>query len=425
MLKGAALGIAAYFIGINLWALIIFAPQFYRLSDFRQFYAAGYLVRSGNAKQLYNFDLQIKEENKIAQAPDEYQLPFVSPAYHAMLFAPISRLPYRTAYALFLGLNLAIVSVIGMLLWPYMQNLKAVHPLIAMGLIAGFLPFGVALLMGQDSLLLTLAIMLSFLLLERDRELHAGMLLALALFKFQIITPIILVFLLCKRWKLIAGFVPVACGLAIISLSIAGISQTKVYIASLFSIASMSPGAGLAHHPVKWGMMPNVAGLLFGILGNAPKLVIEVIAITVIAGLTAVTVKLCRHFYPSEILLVAIPFSVLAGYHTYMHDLSPLILPTAVVLDKSLGRNTAVSLGASSLFLATIGVSYFPNHLFWCSLPVTFLGIAATLQIRNSLQSQHFGSASVGKIAAPSNADSAHLGQLAMPLLSRLHTLQR
>jgi len=70
-----------------------------------KFYAAAYLVRSGRARELYlyNSQKQVQDEFISMQAQ---ALPFVSPAYEALLLSPLARFKFRTAYLIFLGVNL-------------------------------------------------------------------------------------------------------------------------------------------------------------------------------------------------------------------------------------------------------------------------------------------------------------------------------
>ena len=54
---------------------------------------------------------------------DERALPFIRPAYQALLFVPFSLLPYRSAYLAFLAVNLVLLALAFWLLRPQMRNL--------------------------------------------------------------------------------------------------------------------------------------------------------------------------------------------------------------------------------------------------------------------------------------------------------------
>jgi hypothetical protein len=72
--------------------------------DFRQLYAAGYQARTDPAN-LYDYEQQKAVQDRLVSKAAGL-LPFVRPAYEALLFLPLSYLPYRAAYLGFLALNL-------------------------------------------------------------------------------------------------------------------------------------------------------------------------------------------------------------------------------------------------------------------------------------------------------------------------------
>src|SRR4029077_12419790 len=57
---------------------------------------------------------------------DERALPFVRPAYQALLFLPFSLLPYRNAYLAFLAVNLVLLALAFWLIRPLMKNLARI-----------------------------------------------------------------------------------------------------------------------------------------------------------------------------------------------------------------------------------------------------------------------------------------------------------
>ena len=80
--------------------------------DFAMFYTAGYMVRIGQSGQLYNYDVETRYQNQLVS---KTPAPYTHLPYEALLFAPISLLPYRVAYWLFLLVNLSL-AIFGLLL---------------------------------------------------------------------------------------------------------------------------------------------------------------------------------------------------------------------------------------------------------------------------------------------------------------------
>src|SRR6266568_8865693 len=121
--KACALGIPAYLIGVHLWTWVLTYSLFVGgRADFRQLYAAGYMVRTGLRHELYDYDLQKQFENLIVGQSDT-PLPFNHLAYEAIIFAPLSFFSYRTAYFIFLTINLLLLVTSFRLLDPWMGNL--------------------------------------------------------------------------------------------------------------------------------------------------------------------------------------------------------------------------------------------------------------------------------------------------------------
>ena len=174
-------------------------------ADFRQLYAAGYMVRTGHASELYDARAQQQFQNALV-GNDERALPFIRPAYQALLFVPFSLLPYRSAYLAFLAVNLLLLAMAFWLIASTMRNLARIWRGLPVFVFLVFYPIALALMQGQDSILLLVLLAAALVALDRGREMMAGMLVALGLFKMQIVIPIALLFLLWRRWRFFAGF---------------------------------------------------------------------------------------------------------------------------------------------------------------------------------------------------------------------------
>src|ERR1700720_1497183 len=122
-------------------------------ADFRSFYCSGYLVRTGHASQIYDYDAQKRVQNALV-APSDVALPFYHPAYEAMLFVPFSLASYRVGYFLFIGFNLALLVTSAFLIRPYLFGLASVWRVLPFALLLLFFPTAIALMQGQDSILL-------------------------------------------------------------------------------------------------------------------------------------------------------------------------------------------------------------------------------------------------------------------------------
>src|SRR4029079_12987252 len=127
ILPDLLLGLSPILIGIQLLGCITFFPAalLHGHADFRQLYAAGYMVRTGQAGQLYDIRAQ-QQFQDVLVGNDERALPFIRPAYQALLFVPFSLLPYRSASLAFLAVNLALLALAFRALRSHMSHLMRV-----------------------------------------------------------------------------------------------------------------------------------------------------------------------------------------------------------------------------------------------------------------------------------------------------------
>jgi len=372
--RGLALGIPTYLAAIHLWTWVLYAPDAIAKGgyDFRQSYSAAYMLRTGHASELYNYEAQKAFQDRLV-SPQNIPLPFVEPAYEAVLFEPLTRFSFRTAYFLFFTVNVGLLSICYMLLKPWLANLRAVYWWLPIVMFIGFLPAGVALLEGQDAILLSTAFVAAFVLLVKRQEFFAGLVLGLAIFKFQIILPTLFLFFIWRYWRFVLGCSISAVTCLAIGFWSSGLEQTKTYLFLLLSLAGLKPPMrGFDSYPVYWNGMVCVHGIVFE-LGQRWASHRMLIAITValslaVVGWTALRGRQIKS--PSVHLLLAVLCSVLVGYHVNIYDLSVLLVVTFVVLDAFLPREQTgreidrkTALIAALMFTAPVGISWFPSYL--------------------------------------------------------------
>jgi len=271
----------------------------------------------------------------------------------------------------------------------------------------GFLPVAAALIQGQDSILLTTCLIATFVLLNRARNLSAGVFAGLALFKFPIVLPIALLFLIWRRWRFLAGFAISALVLTGVSVCLTGIAQSGLYARSITEIAGLAtPTSGLAGYPVNWRMMANLHGFIVGLAGggfSASWLNLTTILLSAAAFLWTARKGLGVQSAP-DLLLLAVLCSVVVGHHTYIHDLSVLLLPIMVLLNRFLPaeaiggkRPRLICRSAALMFAAPVIESYCSGAFFFITPVVLLLlissAVAASISEANSWQALTKGGA--------------------------------
>src|SRR5262249_1296210 len=160
-------------------------------SDFRIFYTAGLILRRGEGRELYSEELQTKVQRDFAPAVVNKAgaLPYNHPPFEAVLFEPITYLPYFSALRLWIVINILVVAGSIYYLHSLLPTLATQFRWLLILTPLAFSPIAYALLQGQDSILLFALYCLAFSAFRRGQDLHAGAYLGLGLFKFHLVLP--------------------------------------------------------------------------------------------------------------------------------------------------------------------------------------------------------------------------------------------
>ena len=359
-------------------------------ADFSAFYAAVRMVRSGQGPQLYDIAAQGRMQSVLYRKVTTRSgtLIYDHPPFEALLYLPLAYVSYAKAYVIWVVFSVLVLLLTVRLLWPYMAELKTYWAPLPLLLFFGFFPVFVDLLQAQDSLLLLLVYTLVFISLKEGRDLMAGCFLAVALFKFQYAVPFLVPFVLWRRWKVVGGFAISSGILFLLSLPIAGFRGALSYAAFLSNLVK-----GLSSQNVQSALgilsstMPNIRG---AIEMMAPGFVPHSFHRPLIVLLSGAAVLWAARRWPLGRALsdknfalgfsLALVVSILASYHLQLHDLSLLLIPFALVLNRILkneiftGRKRLMIYGLFALFYLTPFYLLLIRHslmylLFW---PILF-----------------------------------------------------
>jgi hypothetical protein len=300
--------------------------------DFRSFYTAGAIVRSGHGPQLYDYDYQQQVQTALA-GPRATPLPFLYPAFAALPFVPLSLVSYRAAFFILLAGNLGLLLLAASLLRPWLLHLRERSWIVLPVLYGCLFGVSVALMQGQISFVLLAAYCGSWVLLRKEHRFLAGVLMSVGLIKFQIAIPVFLLFCFWRQWRLIAGFLVGAIGLAGLSAIIVGKAGLAAYwhgMAGMTRQTAFNATAAKARYGMFPADMPNLHGLTFGIAHGAWWGLILNIALCCVTLIFAARQRAS--------LLIALPAAMLVSYHMQPHDLTLLLLPLSFIVDELLQR---------------------------------------------------------------------------------------
>jgi Glycosyltransferase family 87 len=305
--------------------------------DFTIFYTAGKCILQGRAHQLYDLETQFAIQREFASEVKhrENPLPFNHPPFEALLFAPLARLPYGAAYLVWAVFNIALILGFCKLLRPWLPRLHGFLPALPLLAMFAFFPVIMALLQGQDSILLLFLYGLAFSALATGRGFVAGLCLALALFKFQLVLPFVVVLLVRRQWRAIAGFVVTSFVLLLVSATVVGWTGVMAYPGFVLRLSRSGAQAGIYPRD-----MPNLRGLVAGSLhlaGLPATLLIIVLSIALLA--------LAAYWWrgqPGDRFVLGfslcLTVAIIISYHLLVHDLSLLILPILLLAELLFAR---------------------------------------------------------------------------------------
>ena len=299
--------------------------------DFSQFYCAGQIVRQGLGRSLYDLRTQWECQSRVASVHTFYN----HPPFEALLFLPFTSFSYRTAYALWTIMSLALLvsaallietqTKVGLAISQY-TRIRADFGLVLM-IFLTFAPATTCLLIGQDSMLVIFIYTLAFILLKRGAEFQAGCVLACGLFKFQFIVPFVVIVLLRRRWSAVGGFAVIAAFLVVVSTGVSGLQAITGYPRFLFF--------DTAYREVSFfqpQFTANIRGFLYLFAGRRlPGSAFVVL----VAAFSALALWLAAKNWRDEqfglSFSAAVIATLLASYHLYNYDLTLLLLPIAIV----------------------------------------------------------------------------------------------
>ena len=206
----AAAGVALLVLGAvrNAAAIARFLTAEFGVNDFRDYYMGAKIGLSAGWSHLYDLGLQRSVLQSVM--PHSPWLPYVNPPPVAWLAAPLSALPFPAAFAVWAGLGALCLLASWWLLAPPGRWSRTIHLLA----LAGLYSAGYAVKTGQVLPLVVLAVSASWVLLHRDRQVAAGLVLVLIDLKPQVAWLVPICLLLAGRYRTVGAW---AAGSAILA----------------------------------------------------------------------------------------------------------------------------------------------------------------------------------------------------------------
>lgn len=189
--------------------------------DFVGIYVGARMVATGAQSQLYDLQAQAAFSAAAVAPLKRSIMPFVYPAYVAMILDPLGKLEFRSALKVWSLINVAA------LLWIVIRLARFFgctvwEQVLVLVIFLAWPPLQVTLMQGQMGLMPTLAFTESLIALRAGRQWRAGCWLSLGLMKPQMILFPLLWFLLRGSWRMLVAFSVVTVGVVVASVAAFG-----------------------------------------------------------------------------------------------------------------------------------------------------------------------------------------------------------
>ena len=348
--------------------------------DFSAFYTAGKLIERGQGSKLYDQNAQWEVQQEFASKVTirHKPLPFIRPAFEAIIFAPFAKFQYPISCALWMALN-----VLALLLFVFLIRVAEVSTTsVFAGILVCFsyVPVAIALLQGQDAIFLLIIFTLFFFRLKMRKDFQAGFWLSLGLIKFHLTIPIVVVLAIKRKTRLVFGFLLGALILLLVSAGIIGWQGVTTYPKYIWHLSQVH-NAGV----VSTQSMPNIRGLLATWQFTSQF----AYANSLFAALEAFGIFFASYIWnpkdnSDEVLKLGIAIiliiTILSGYYAYSYDLTVLLLPY-FLLTEIFWKKEELSGWPRTLFFLSLGLIcsplqwllFFGFGYFYLLVPVLFM----------------------------------------------------
>lgn len=337
------------------WIVLNGGMAFVGMNDFLCFYTAGSFVGTDHFYDLDRMQqLQLQRTGIMGD-----NLVFVRLPYLTLLFAPLSHLPYHSAYLLWQLVSL-IVLVIALRFWRVPSaGVAALFACIS-------LPVIIVFATGQDVNFLLLWVSLAVYLQQQGKETAAGGMLALCTAKFHLFVFLPLLLWRHRSAAFLRGLLAVGAGLFALSFVAGGPHWIAAYRKAL---ADPRPHVGAQR-------MPNLHGLIT--VWHWPAALEWVFAAMVLVGVIC-AVRRGDFLWQLSVVLCG---GMLVSHHAYAYD-CVLLLPVALTAMTRTNyraiRFTCIALLTPAPYL--LGNYGYPATPLLCSLLLIGMALQRTLAV--------------------------------------------
>jgi hypothetical protein len=235
-------------LGLALWVVALVnaaTPTPYlrsgqiRGTDFVQFYTLGRLAASGQIRQFDDFDaIRRTQLAAVPEATDVWFPPVYGPQVPLAL-APLGWVSYNVALGLWVALSAILYFLLCRVVIVRADRVSR-HRGLALLAAATFPAFWQLVQHGQLTVVAVAAIVSAWLLLRGGREVAAGAVLGLLVYKPPLLAPVLVVLLLARAWKVLVPAVLAGTAEVLVTVFWVGVDGIRRYVRLMAHLPSMS-----------------------------------------------------------------------------------------------------------------------------------------------------------------------------------------
>jgi hypothetical protein len=295
-------------------------PQF----DFGIFYYAAHMFTDGDRHNLYSLTVQHLYQIRFHRPGTA----FLNPPFALIPLIPLTILSVQVAFVVWTVVSI-IALIVSLKIFEKETDLRYGNWPVLLGLL--FVPVFDSLLHGQFSLFIVLFYALTYAQWKRGNFFLGGLVLSLALLKFQLVVGFVGILLLKRKWRELGGFATGALLLGLISLAMVGVKGIEVY-----------PNF-LRHSNSVVNDLPNVANWqgLLTLFRQGDSIWVVLLSIATLVWAAHAWSNLDRGF------CAAVLAAMLASYHLTPQDISLAIVPFYLAISGGIIPRERVTLVAA------------------------------------------------------------------------------
>lgn len=304
------------------------------LKDFAAFYAAGHLIAIGHGRLIYSQQAIAATERVATGLPVTVKTGrmYFNPPFFALLFVPLSRLPFKEAYLVWTALSLGVLAGGLGLIWKITSAISVPWRLVMLIATVMLIPVAKGLLEGQFSLILMVAWGGAYLALRSNHDRRTGVALAFLLVKPETLAPLALLLVWKRRYRVFFTLAPLSLAAAVVSAWIVGITGLVRYLLYLIRSVGDSNGSIQTDKMIGWnGLLYPFRGIFSVRFDAIPLLVLVLLTLAGLAAAWRGPLRTNGRRFAYQWAAVALA-TLLLDQHLYSQDLVVLLPCTATVI---------------------------------------------------------------------------------------------